>query len=114
MPGEQLKTEMRVQAWLRRCTAAGLMATVMRRGDSEAGALFLKINRLAKGCEVFSGVSTSSGRPGWMRATGALPVREKEADAYLARQAQYDADIWVLEVEDPKGTFQLDEPIVDL
>jgi hypothetical protein len=114
VPGDQIKTEIRVQAWLRRCSIAGLMATVARRGDSEAGALFLKVNRFAKGCEVFSGISTASGQPAWLRATGPAPVLEKEADAYLARQASYDADLWVVEVEDPKGLFHIDEPIADL
>ncbi|TAL01037.1 MAG: DUF1491 family protein [Rhodospirillaceae bacterium] len=114
MTGDKLKTEFRVQAWLRRCSVAGLMATVARRGDGEAGALFLKVNRFSRGCEVYSGVSTPSGTPAWFRATGPIPVAEKEADAYLVRQASYDADLWVVEIEDPRGDFQLGEPISDL
>jgi len=88
------------------------MATVVRRGDAEAGALFLKINRFSRGCEVFSGVSTPDGQSAWLRATGPAPVPEKDADAYLARQTRYDTDLWILEIEDPKGVFELREPIV--
>ena len=110
----RLKTELRVQAWLRRCAAAGLMATVARRGDAEAGALFLKINRFAAGCEVFSGVTRPDGSPAWMRAGSATAVPEREADAYLARQYGYDPDMWVLEIEDPKGQFSMDEPIAEI
>jgi GMP synthase (glutamine-hydrolysing) len=110
---DKLKTEIRVQAWLRRCAGLGLMATVARRGDGDAGALFLKVNHFAGGCEVFSGVSTSTGTAGWHRATGAKPVPEKEADAYLARQVRYDADLWIVEIEDPKGQFVLGEPIFE-
>ena len=105
---------MRVQAWIRRCAAAGLMATVARKGDAEAGALFIKINRFAGGCEVYSGITSPSGKPAWLRATGRAPVAEREADAYIERQAKYDADLWVLEIEDPKGQFVLDPPIVDV
>jgi GMP synthase (glutamine-hydrolysing) len=111
---DQLKTEFRVQAWLRRWAKEGLMATVVRRGDREAGALFLKVNRFAQGCEVFSRITGPSGSPVWLRATGPSPVAEAAADEYLTRQARYDADLWVLEVEDPKGTFVLDEPVSDL
>ena len=108
----RLKTELRVQAWLRRCSVAGLMAAVVRKGDTEAGALFIKVNHFAAGCEVFSGVAAPDGAPAWFRATGAKPVSEKEADAYLARQVSYDSDLWIVEIEDPRNVFVFDEPIV--
>ncbi len=111
---DRLKTELRVQAWLRRCAVAGLMATVARKGDVEAGALFLKVNRLAGGCEVFSGVTDAGGAAAWLRGTGPAPVTEKDADLYLARQSKYDPDLWVLEIEDPKGQFVLDGKILDI
>lgn len=108
----RLKTEIRVQAWLKRCSAAGLMATVVRKGDAEAGALFIKVNHFAAGCEVFSGVTGPDGAQTWFRATGDRPVLEKEADAYLTRQSSYDPDLWVIEIEDPRNVFVFDEPVV--
>jgi hypothetical protein len=110
----RLKTEVRVQAWLRRCAVAGLMAAVARKGDADAGALFLKVNRFKAGCEVFSGVTGPDGAPAWLRGTGPRPVPEAQADAYLARQATYDSDMWVLEIEDPKEVFALDAKILDI
>lgn len=111
---ERLKTELRVQAWVRQCATQGLMATVARKGEPESGALMLKINRFAAGCEVYTGVSAPDGREAWMRGLGPAPVPEKDADAYLARQAKYDPDLWVLEIEDPKVQFTLDGPILDV
>src|SRR2546430_14727318 len=105
----RLKSELRVQAWLRRCAALGLMATVVRKGDADAGALFIKVNRFRDGCEVFSGASAPDGTPAWLRATGMAPVGEREADLYLARQAKYDPDLWIVEIEDPRGQFEFDE-----
>jgi hypothetical protein len=113
-PVPRLKTELRVQAWLRRCAIAGLMATVARKGDADAGALFLKVNRFAAGCEVFSGVTGPDGAPAWLRATGPKPVSEKEADTYLARQGKYDSDLWVVEIEDPKSQFVVDGKILEI
>lgn len=110
----RLKTEFKVQAWLRRCAVAGLMATVARKGDADAGALFLKVNRFAGGCEVYSGVTGPDGAETWLRATGPQPVSEREADTYLVRQATYDADLWVLEIEDPKAQFVLDAKVLDI
>ena len=111
---QRLKSEIRVQAWVRQCAAQGVMATVARKGDVEAGAVMLKINRFAAGCEVYSGVSAPDGSEAWLRASGPKPISEKDADAYLARQAKYDPDVWVLEIEDPKSQFTLDGPILDV
>jgi len=110
----RLKTELRVQGWVRRCMAEGFMATVARKGDPDAGALLLKVNRFGQGCEVFSGVTGPSGEAGWLRGTGPAAVAERDADAYIARQTNYDPDLWVLEIEDPKGQFVLDAPAMDL
>jgi hypothetical protein len=90
------------------------MATVARKGDVEAGAVILKVNRFAAGCEVFSGVSAPDGSEAWLRASGPKAISEKDADAYVARQAKYDPDVWVLEIEDPKAQFILDGPILDV
>lgn len=109
---ERLRTELKAQGWIRRAQAKGLMATVVRKGDADAGALFLKLNRFKAGCEVFAGAVAPDGSPAWLRSTGADPVPEREADAYLARQAGYDPDLWVVEIEDPKGQFVFDEPVL--
>ena len=90
------------------------MATVARKGDTDAGAVFLKVNRFAAGCEVYSGATAPDGTPAWLRALGKEPVPEGDADRYLTRQAGYDPDLWVLEVEDPKSQFRLDGRILDV
>ena len=86
------------------------MATVARKGDLDAGALFIKVNGFGKGCDVYSGTTAPDGTPAWLRAIG--PVAEREADLYLARQGKYDQDLWIVEIEDPHGRFALDEPIL--
>ncbi len=108
----RLKSEVRVQAWLRRASALGLMGAVARKGEPESGTILLKLNRFAAGCDVYTPVSTPEGEPAWMAAFPKGPAPEKEADAYLARQTKYDPDLWVVEIEDPKGLFALDEPIL--
>ena len=108
----RLKSELRVQAWLRRARGLGLMGTVARKGEPESGTVVININRHLAGCEVFSPVSDPNGASAWMSAFPKGAVKEPEADAYLQRQAKYDPDLWVLEIEDPKGLFALDEPVL--
>jgi hypothetical protein len=55
---------------------------------------------------------TAEGNRAWMRGTGAAPVADADAEAYIQRQRKRDPDLWVIEIEDRRGLFQPDEPIV--
>ncbi|MDX2223032.1 MAG: DUF1491 family protein [Rhodospirillaceae bacterium] len=111
-PSPRIKSQVRVQSWLRRCAAQGLMAVVVRSGDADAGAILVKVNRFAGGCDVFAPVTAPDGSSAWLRALGPAPKSEKDADAYIARQVGYDSDLWVVEIEDPHGRFVFDEPVL--
>jgi len=78
----------------------GRPGAVLRRGDPDAGGV-LVVLRGREGLCVLSQIRTPEGAPAWMRATGAAPVDQAAADAYVARQAGYDPDIWVLEFDAP-------------
>jgi len=108
----RLKSELKIQAWLRRAAGLGLMATVVRKGEAESGSIMLKIVRHGLGCEVYSPITAPNGEAAWLSAFPHGPAKESEADAYLQRQAGYDPDLWVLEIEDPKGLFDLHEPVL--
>jgi len=41
-----------------------------------------------------------------------LDPAEADADAYIARQVARDPDLWVLEIEDRKGAYELDGKVV--
>jgi hypothetical protein len=99
----KLRAKLWVQAQIRTCMAEGIIATVARRGDPDAGAILVKLNRGALGCEVLTQVRDAAGALAWMRGTGPDPVPETDADAYIARQVERDWDLWVVEIEDPQG-----------
>ncbi len=108
----KLKAAIWVQAQVRLCDGACLPVAVVRRGDPDAGAIMLKLNRLADGCEVLTQTRTKDGRPAWMRGTGDGPVPEDEADAYIARALDRDPDVWVLEIEDPEDRYAVDGEVI--
>lgn len=108
----RLKSKLLVQAGVRLCDGRGIPAMVVRRGDPDAGAVYVKISDLAGSAVVMSQVRGQDGVLAWMRATGPAPVAEAEADAYIERQARFDPDIWVLEVEDREGRHPFEGPVV--
>ncbi len=106
-----LTSAMWVSAHIRRCMSLGIPAVLVRRGDDKAGTVLIKWNRFAEGCRVLTPSRTVKGQRVWINGTGAATVIEAEADAYIARQVRNDPDLWVLEIEDTQGRYDLGEPI---
>ena len=110
----RLKASLWVSAYVRRLGAIPVSAMVTRRGDADAGAIFIKINRLNGSASVLRpalAMLDDSGERQWTHALKEETAEESAADAYLARQAEFDTDMWVIEVEDRQGRHFLDDLI---
>ena len=112
MTEARLKAKIWIQAAVRTCTTQGIMATIARKGDEDAGAILIKQNLGNGNFRILSQMRTMDGDPAWLQATGADPVDETTADAYVARQVERDWDLWVLEIEDRQGRLPSDAPIL--
>ena len=100
MSEARIKAGIWVQAALRMGEADGRYGVVIRKGDFDAGGVLVNLRGNA-GMMVLSQVRDGAGNAAWMRATGAEPVHESVADAYIARQVHYDSDLWVIEFRAP-------------
>jgi hypothetical protein len=109
---DRLKTSIWVQAQVRICDINAIPIAVIKRGDPDAGTIILKIARAGRTCEVLSQVRDMDGTMKWMRASGPEPVPESDADPVIERQRKRDPDLWVIEIDDPQGRYQLDAPII--
>ena len=108
----RLKSGIWVQALIRRCDLAAIGVAVVARGDSDAGAILLKLSGRAGGCTVLAQARRADGAAVWMRATGPVPVADADADAYIVRQRGRDPDLWVIEIESGSPDSALDTPVV--
>ena len=102
---EGLKTSLWISAEIRRCDGIFLPMMVVNRGDDDRGLVMIKQYIAGQGCIIHSRKRDMSGKLGWHRPLGDRPVPEREADDYIMRQLGYDEDLWLLEVDDPKGQY---------
>jgi hypothetical protein len=108
----RLKSGIRVTALIRRCDMAAIGVAVVAKGDPDAGAILVKLNSREGGATVLAEARRPDGSLVWLRATGALPVAEADADAYIARQRGRDPDLWVVEIDSAAAEAFIDAPVV--
>ncbi|MGE0855865.1 MAG: DUF1491 family protein, partial [Hyphomicrobiaceae bacterium] len=91
----------------RSCAARGAIAGVARHGDDDAGAIYIKIAHLDGRADVIgpapAGLDAASTERRWVMLRLAKTTSEREADEMLAREREFDPDIWIVEVEDREG-----------
>jgi hypothetical protein len=106
-----VKAGLWVKMALRMGDLDGRPGAVLRKGDADSGGV-LVVLRGRGGLAVLSQMRTADGTLAWMRATGAAPVDQAAADAYVARQVKFDPDIWVVEFDAPDMTPPFEAKLV--
>lgn len=97
-----------VQAYLMRLQIDGIYAHVIHRGDATAGAVWVKLATMNGQAALWERSYDLMGDTREWACTMEGP--EPEIDARIARERGRDRDLWVLEVEDPRGRNLLDDP----
>ena len=112
--GLRLKSELFVQALVRRVQASfvdgGAAAYIVKRGDTDAGGVFVRVNRLDGTAGVLTIFTHMDGDRRW-RVVVPPGTPEAEAQAHMAREVNRDPDIWVVDIEDARGRHFLEEQI---
>jgi hypothetical protein len=107
----RIRSDFWVAAYLRRCAVEGVVAVLRRRGAAEAGAIFVKVDRL-DGSGALYGPAPQSEVDGADRHFDRLHAADwidaASADDRLRREIAFDVDLWIVEVEDPLGRNFLD------
>lgn len=111
MTEARLKTEIRISAQLRRAQAAGAFATIVRRGDADAGAVAVKLYQGPGAVKLFIQSRDLDGAPIWREPfcdDALTDDAEQKIDQWLEKEASIDPDLWVVEIEDREGRTFLD------
>ena len=96
-----------VDAYLARLRLADIPAFVTAHGDDSAGAVLVKLNTLdGQARALVRGFDLNTGERSWQELSSGA---EAEVDSSIARQREFDPDLWVIEVEDRSGRHLLDQ-----
>jgi hypothetical protein len=111
----RLKSAIWVGAYVRRCNNEGACAVVRRRGAEEAGAIFIKVNRLDGTADLFGPAPQTAfdaARPAERLFSPCLPEQpaaEAKIEERLTRELRFDPDAWIIEIEDRAGRHFMDD-----
>lgn len=98
----RVRSDIFVAALIRRAFSAGGFAAVVRKGAEQAGAIFIR-QRFRNGLESVYGPAPQTfarDDDGMRRFEARLDQAEASAvDAVIAREARFDSDLWVVELE---------------
>ena len=110
----RVTSELWVKAFLRRVMGEGHFATVVRHGDDTAGAIFIKVIRRDGTARLFgpafAGYEADGGRA-FMAHFDGTAVPEAKTDEALEREAKFDGDLWIIEIERPDGDPMLGDEL---
>jgi hypothetical protein len=111
----RLKSGLWVAAYLRRAQAEGAYGVVRRRGAEDAGAIFVKVDRLDGTADLYGPAPQAvfdEAQPmerAFVACLKAMPAPAEDAEAFLAREMRFDPDVWIVEIEDRQGRHFIDQ-----
>ncbi|KAF0135432.1 DUF1491 family protein [Methylocystis sp. L43] len=109
----RLRSDIFVSALIRRAEVQGAVAMLRRRGAAEAGAIFVKLDRLDGRAAVYGPAPQSEEPPEgvdrlFARVHAGDWLDPAEAEQRLKREIMFDPDLWIVEIEDPDGRVFVD------
>ncbi len=111
MRSHRLKTKLVVNALQRTCGRMNLPFYVLKKGEENAGNIFIKILITETTSKVLSQINDLNGGTRWEPiGLENYIISNSEADKYIEKQIHIDPDTWILEIEDKNEEFNITDP----
>ena len=106
MNSERLTSKFWISAYIKRLESQGIPVFVVKKGDEVAGAILIVISNLKGFSKIFTQSFDAEGNRIWLELTSGSDIEIVET---IKKQKDIDPDIWILEVENPKGKNVINE-----
>ncbi len=98
-PEARLPAHIEVSALLRRTQAAGGFATVLKRGEAEAGTVMVVLTHNGTGAGAYERMPQVDGSRKWTPSRQQDAEKPQEFTEYLERRGKQDSDLWIVELD---------------
>lgn len=104
----RLPAHLEVAGLLRAVEAAGGFATVIAKGERDAGTLLVTCCEQGRNCRAYERMPRPDGTRGWTLAKAQDAENPLEFGEYLARRQRQDSDLWIVELDIPDAERFID------
>ncbi len=102
----RITSEIWVAAYRAKLEKQGIPIFVNKAGDKTAGSILVKVSKMDSFATLYHRILDTSGQRYW-------EVFESDTEEHInqvvKKQCLFDPDLWILEIEDPKGRHFLQE-----
>ena len=103
MDEARLPAHLEVNALIRRAGAEGGFASVIRKGEQDAGTILLILTERGANPRVFERMPQLDGARKWVLTRSQNTENKKELEDWLTRRADQDQDLWIVELDIANG-----------
>ncbi len=107
----RLKSVIWVQAIIKRAEGGGAFATILHKGEANAGAIVVVVDDGQVNSLYHQSRDWDTNELVWRKQ--AQPMDAQALSEVLARFRQRDPDLWVVEICDKSGRHFLSEPVIE-
>lgn len=97
----RIPAHLEVTGLLRAVEAAGGFATVITKGERDAGTVLVTCCENGRNCRAYERMPRPDGTRGWTLAKTEDAENPVEFADYLARRRRQDSDLWIVELDIP-------------
>jgi hypothetical protein len=104
----RLPAHLEVKGLLRAVEAAGGFATVIAKGERDAGTLLVTCCESGGNCRAYERMPRPDGTRGWALSKAQDSENPLEFSEYLERRKRQDSDLWIVELDIPDAERFID------
>lgn len=90
-------------ALIRRVSAEGGFASVLQKGERDAGTILLVLTERGADARVYDRMPQADGSRAWILVQREDPTNKSNLQEWLDRRAAQDRDLWIVELDIPNG-----------
>ena len=103
MPDSRLPAHLEIAAIIRLVEAKGGFATVLAKGERDAGTILLVTIENGANAQLFERMPQLDGSRAWTLARTQDPETPHDFNEYIQRRRSQDSDVWILEADIADG-----------